>query len=98
MLFKQDSMWLYGNFTQVGGEDDFYCGRVVNATGGRLQVIPYFNSAYVKSLALDVIKNLRNTDSHVWAVPEDFNLLEADYKAIQQEQTRRALAFYEIGD
>jgi hypothetical protein len=96
VLFKLDRMWLYGNFTQVG-DDDFYCGRVVSATGGRLQVIPYFNSMYVKSLALKAIKGLRNADSHVWDLPEDFNLAPEDYKAMQQEQTRLALDFYEIG-
>ena len=96
VLFKLDRMWLYGNFTQVGGDDHFYCGRVINATGGRLQVIPYFNSAYVKALALGAIKGLRNADSHVWAVPEDFNLVPTDYKAIQQEQTRLALSFYKL--
>jgi len=94
VLFKVGDMWVYGNFTQVNGEDDFYCGQVVSATTGRLRVIPFFETTEIKALARKAIDNLKNVGFYVWKFPEDFDMAPSEYEATQQEQTKLALAHY----
>jgi len=94
VLVSLDGEWFYGNFTQYRGEDDFYCGQVVSATKGRLQVIPYFATAETKDLALDAIRGLKGADYHVWELPENFNMVPSEYETTQQAQTALALAHY----
>jgi len=91
VLVSLNHKWFYGNFTQTG---DFYGGQVVSADEGILGVIPFFATEGikgVKALTSYAIRELKGADSHVWELPENFDMAPSEYKATQQDQTWLAL-------
>ena len=82
--------WVYGMFTRFD-PDAFYGGRVVGFNKGVAEVIPFFSTDGIKSIASRAINKLGGADYHEWDVPEDFSLDNAEYVLLQEQQTNLAL-------